>query len=417
MAMLDSQPVFESRLIAAGLDPVLVGRLVTAGLKTLAQLAFLTSCQPGQGDDKDLMTELSKLLGYNDTDNVMPGPVASTLRRVWYEAYSVAIAEVKMRVERTDESGPKKLPLPERESRRLAQQAKLVGLCLTGHLEPSHSLIDAIFSMKEEEVLKYIDPVSCTNREQELQGTKKEAFVKLEPGGLLKAVTREVKVQADLSSEHRIRAALQRRSLSLDQLDLLDYMESEKYHDFLFSLLVLPVPSSHLSITSSDLLAIDKMVWQQMALTCRSGISRRPDGSLPLHTALKEALDHPMVRCMMQPLPRPHGGTQQAPWKQQEQQRDFPYQRQPSKGKSGGKGKSYGKGGKGKGGKSGKGRNMPPGLHGGHRNTSDGQAICFNFNLAGCPKAKSGGHCDKGLHVCCLCDSPDHTFASCPRKA
>ena len=419
MSMLDSLPVFESRLQSAGLEDVHIRGLVSAKIDSLAKLAFMTSCQPGVGDDKELLDAIGAILKFSSGDP-MPATVSASIRRVWYEAHSVAMAEMKQRVERGEDSMPKKLPLPERETRRKDQQTRLgPGISIEGPLEPSNSLIDFIFTMREDETVKFIDPVICTSRESEVSGTKKETFVKMEPSGSLKAVHREHTVTADISTEYKLRLALQRRSLALDQLDLLDYTASENYHAFLFSLLSQPAPESHHAVTVQQVLNIDKQVWVQMALTCRTGISRKISGVSPMAEALKAALEHPMVKCLMQPLPKAggfrsekggggHHDDRQAPL------RDMPYHYKGKKGE--GKGSKGKKGGKNDSRPSRDYRGMPRGLQGGHRRTSSGKSICFSYNLQGCPKAKPGSSCEKGMHVCAGCDSPDHTFANCTKK-
>jgi len=349
MAMLDSQPVFEARLAAAGLEAAHIAELVSAKIDSLAKLAFMTNCQPGVGDDKELLDTLSKILKYDPSSNPMPAAVSASIRRVWYEAHSVAMAEMRQKVERSEESLPKKLPLPERESRRLDQQSRLgPGIEIEGILEPSNSLIDFVFTMREDETVRYVDPLICTARESEISGVKKETFVKLESTGSLKAVQREHLVSADIGSEFKLRTALQRRSLALDQLDLVDYTTSERYHSFLFSLLSQATPESHHPLTVQQLLNIDKQVWTQMALACRSGVSRKVNGVSPMVVALRQAQDHPMVKCLMQPLPRVAGRRfDKGGGKQEDGQapiREAPYWSKAGKGKKGGGKKGSGKG-------------------------------------------------------------------------
>jgi hypothetical protein len=37
--------------------------------------------------------------------------------------------------------------------------------------------------------------------------------------------------------------------------------------------------------------------------------------------------------------------------------------------------------------------------------------------LNNCQLAKPGQACFKGIHVCCGCESPDHSFTDCPNKS
>jgi hypothetical protein len=263
--------------------------------------------------------------------------------------------------------------------------------------------------MKEDEILKWICPSTCISREQELRGSKKESFVKLDVAGKLSSVTKDIVQEADMSSEFRVRQALTRRSLGLDQMQLLDFKDSEAYHDYLFTLVTTEVPNTHSPVTMNQILLADKHIWMHMAARCRSGISVRPDGSLPMKAALAEALRDPIVQASLQPLPKQRGGRDSESSGSREQwPRATPYS---DKGKDKGKGKK-GKKGRGKG----KISHVPAGLQGGFNKTSSGAPICFNYNLAGCPGASPGGKCPKGSHVCCKCESADHTFQTCPKK-
>ena len=64
-----------------------------------------------------------------------------------------------------------------------------------------------------------------------------------------------------------------------------------------------------------------------------------------------------------------------------------------------GKGVAKGKG-KGKVAKAKRGM-MPRGLIGMDARTDDDEPICFDYNLAGCTRARPGETCHKAKHVCC----------------
>ena len=53
---------------------------------------------------------------------------------------------------------------------------------------------------------------------------------------------------------------------------------------------------------------------------------------------------------------------------------------------------------------------LPKALAGGNA-VYNGQPICFSFNLKGC--SHKGSQCDKGVHRCMKCMSPDHGMGSC----
>jgi len=419
--MLDSVHVFKSRAQSVGLPDNIIASLEAGRVDTLSKLAYISSNQPGCTDDSDFVKTVSTLAGYNMTDNLMPAGLLACFRRLWFESHAVSLAEIKSRIERGDDTPLKKLPLPEREARRKAQQSALTGIRIEKHLEPSHALVDLLFTMKEEEILRYVEPAQCTCRESELQGVKVDNFLKLDQSGKLQKIQKENPVEADVSTEFRMRLALQRRSLALDQLQLMSYERSEAYHDYLFSLLLQSPPEGFSAVTMKQLLTADRQVWLYAAGSCREGISIRPSGEKPLELAFDRALNDPIVRATLQPLPRgrpQHLVNDSFP----PRPRLAPYndQRSYQKGESKGKGKrnSQYKGeskGSSKGKFRGSGR-VPQVLQGGKAITSSGQYICFGYNLQGCPDATPGKSCQKGKHVCCKCESSEHTFQTCPQK-
>jgi hypothetical protein len=415
--MLDSKPVFLSRLESSGLEEDAVQRLIAGGLDTLAKLAYLAPVSPSSGDDRALMEALKAVMQYDEA-TPMPVMVQSCLRRIWFESHATAISEVKTRLERGDESQPRKLPLPEREDRRQKQQKKISGFKIEGVHEPSNSLIDLVHTMREDQQLKYISPEQCTHRTAELGGVKKEVFMQSDSGGRLKQVNREIPPEADVSNSYKLRLALLRRSLALDQMGLAEFDKFESYVEYLFEQLMQEPPAGYAPFSVPQLIAADKMIWQYMSTHCRSGITQRADGSYPIHEELDAALRSPLILAALQPLPR----SKEANWKRHD---TSPYDRKGGKGSAssqpfksnfsdypykGGKGNKGG--GKGKKGLGKKNFRMPVPLDGGHAVTKDGARICFGFNLGQC----TDKNCRRGSHVCCLCEAADHAFNSCPKK-
>ena len=411
MTMLDSKPVFLARIRSAGLSEDAQDRIVRGGVDTLAKLAFLATVSPASGDDSNLFTELSQLMGY-DEHAPMDSVTKSILRRIWFESHATAIAEVKNKVERSDDAAPRKLPLPEREERRQKQQLKLSGVKVEGVHEPSYSLIDMIHTMREDEQVRYISPEQCTHREAELGGTKKEMFLQAEAGGRLKQVNREVALEADISTVYKLRLCLQRRSLALDQMDLMSYQFCEDYHEHLFDLMQQVVPPGYAPLSVNQILNADKMIWTYMSSHCRTGISRRPDGSLPMEVQLTAALKSPIISSALQPLPKLGGNKPDQGGKggkgYERRQEYLPYPPKGTKGKKGSKGTGKGKY---------KGTGQPESVIGTMSTTSKGQRICYGFNLSGCSKHAKNGGCPRGQHVCCGCESPDHGYSACPKRS
>jgi hypothetical protein len=319
-AMMESEAVFKSRCEAVGLSVATITALETAQLTTMAKLAFVVGVQPGSQDDKEFQEVMKQVL------SVDPVPVGtlSSLRRLWFEANAMAINEVKSRYEKTEDSVPKKLPLPEREHRRVHQQTALAGLKIEGNLEPAHSLVDMAMNIKEEDIIRYICPTTCISREQEVKGLKKETLIKADAQGQLRSITKDNSPSADISSEYRLRLALQRRSLALDQMNLIPYQKMEDYHNYLYDLLLRSVPSTHRNITVTQLLEADKHVWSRMAEYCRSGLKVTASGTYPMESALDRAMLDPITTSLLQPLPA--GGSYQSLKEHNTDYRQAPWQ-------------------------------------------------------------------------------------------
>ena len=66
---------------------------------------------PSQADDTAFINDVVvPVLGRDDH------PKKAILRRVYYEAYTLAAADMKRKVERTEDDAPRKLPAAERAS-------------------------------------------------------------------------------------------------------------------------------------------------------------------------------------------------------------------------------------------------------------------------------------------------------------
>ena len=286
-----------------GVSPAHVADLVAQDIDTLAKLAYSAGVQPGGGDEAPFLKVIATAWKVEDPNAIPLGQLAA-IRRCWYEAHTVAIAEIRDRVQRTEGSEPARIPVPERESRLREQQQRLAGVEITSQLEPSHQLVDFCNQLRTDEQLRYICPSKCTSREQEIKGVRSESFLKQQTDGSIKVVAREDSLSADLAGEFKVRLALQRRSLAMDVVKIAVYSEMESYHSHLFNLHLADVPDSHEKIGLQQILQADKMVFARMTEHTRAGISQKPDGSYPIHNALKLAMIDPIVIACLQPLPK-----------------------------------------------------------------------------------------------------------------
>ncbi len=168
------------------------------------------------------------------------GPRAPSIRRLFYESYMMAVADLKRRwrPRATRCLGGFQL---QRAARLVNQQARLLGLVLEEDLECSNALIDKGMQMVEDDLLSYISWEQCTSRAQELVHTKAIKEYRTDGGGFLRAVSSKAESAANTSSDSRLQVALQRRGLMCDQCELMSYANHEKIASFL-SLAYMRIP-------------------------------------------------------------------------------------------------------------------------------------------------------------------------------
>ena len=106
----DSKPAFEERVREFGLEAALPA-FRTHHWDSFGALAFASSYVPGVGDDAVFVRDVvTSILGRHEH------PSRHILRRPYYEAYTLAAADLKARQERCgDDAAPRQLPLAERQ--------------------------------------------------------------------------------------------------------------------------------------------------------------------------------------------------------------------------------------------------------------------------------------------------------------
>ena len=179
---------------------------------------------------------------------------------------------MQMRVERKDDSAPRKLANAERSARYDDQRKCLSGIDMTGELEPSNALIDLVYNMAEEDQLKYVRWEECTKRDQELMGIKVDPVWKPDSSGLIRETKVSEALKADTNTDLKLRLALQRRSLSFDQARLVDYNVFEKWTHTMMDAFCSPPPEGHLRVTVEQLHRADLQLFKVMMRETRSGI-------------------------------------------------------------------------------------------------------------------------------------------------
>lgn len=387
-SIIDSAAQYESQLKDAGLGARLIEDLKTHGVRTLAQLAFSVG-QPGQ----PILDNSVEQLVQNAAGRPPTLQESACIKRAAFEAQTFLTATLRMSVDRSEESLPRKIPFAERQTRMEALRNALAGISVTGEHEPAHSLLDRACAICETNTLKHLDLASCVSRTLEAQGTTKNRELTLERGSLVMKNNDE-KLQSATDSEIKVHYAMVRRGLTMQFAKLMSYAQHTLWETFLFEALRRDPPPGYGRPTLAQLLQCDRAAFSRLASTVNS-VRQREDGSYPLGIALLELRSDPLIALHLAPLPR----TSQQPSQNvtsANQWRSSPY------GSSGSAPKGKGGGSKGKG-KGKPGPPVPQELRGKWHKTSAGEPICFGYSCkSGCPDkgVKPGGRCSKGFHIC-----------------
>lgn len=409
---LDSEAVFNERLVALGLQEH-YEKFQKLGWKTYGSLAFATSFVPGQAEDERFLKDIVEA-GLGDNDH----PHKGALRRLFFESYTLAAADLKRKVEVTTDDAPRKVPAAERQERRDRVDSRLVGIELQGELDVSNRLLDLAVGIYEDNTLRYVAWQDCTKREMELNGLKKDSYWAADSQGIIKEKVHTKADPADLSSDLKVAYALRRRGLAFEMADIMSYEVHEKLvNQLLAAFMKDPLPG-YARVGVNQLVRADQEAFKQLANLTTSGIKRDGARKRPCDEGLIKVLDDPDFRQALANLPgraenkrksdNSDSGDEKAKKRKTKAQRlsnlrsrlenvKTQYAALMDQLSSGSPGPQAPPKGKGKG----KSIRMPADLIGKHSTTSDGRRICFGYNLpGGCSAAAAGKECSKGHHVC-----------------
>ena len=436
MTLVESAAAFAARCKAFSIADVAIAALTTSRLGTFGEFAFIVPFVSGQPDDNLLKDALTLALGGEPDVLTMP-----RYRRLLFESHAMVLSDTKSKVERTEESLPKKLPMPERTQRHEAQVKRLSpGISIVDWNEPSFALLDAVQQQYEDAQLRYIAIEACTCRVQEMAGVKKEQTALSDRSGFLKIGEKDADIRIDCGQDmFRIRQALLRRSLAYDQAAIISFPTMDLWHNYLFENLQREAPPGHRKVSLAQVLLADRQIFTRMAELCRHGLAADSSGIPPADAAMTRLMHDVRITAFLLPLlggggAQGSGGHDLAPGKLKPKRSDFgswkefkaasprpkqmasPYSApQPRGSKGSGKGS-------GKGGKAGKGKGKstrPQGLEG-TWTTSNSVRMCDGYNLGNCPEnatTAAGSSCSQGLHVCCkaFCGG-NHPYHQCTQR-
>ena len=137
----------------------LLTAFTNANLKTYGSLAFVCPYQPGQTDETPLFDAVETLIGrrVNPAEKI-------PIRRLFFEAHTLALADLKTRFEKDDTSEPSQIPLPERIARLEQQRTRLQGVHFSSETEPAHKLVDLVFQMCQDQQVTCVGTMGKTHQ-------------------------------------------------------------------------------------------------------------------------------------------------------------------------------------------------------------------------------------------------------------
>ena len=224
------------------------------------------------------------------------------VRRLFFEAYTLAAADLRSRVDRREDDAPRKLALPERSQRNRDQALRLAGVTMDGEREVSHALVDVVVQLSEDNQLRYIRWEKCTKRDAELMGVKADPVWKPDASGLIRESKVSEVLSADTSTDLLLRNALQRRSLAFDNCRLVAYSVFERWTDILLDAYLSPAIGGHQRVSIEQLHRADLQLFKLAMHETKDGVRMRSDGTFPVEEAIKAGMVAPEVRLCLQPL-------------------------------------------------------------------------------------------------------------------
>ena len=397
--LLESSEALRTRGLEVNLTPGEIDALIGNGITSMAKLAF-AAAPPGTVPTDDQINAL-----FGTTIALSFGSLAAAKRLV-FESQTLIVADMKSRVDKREDASTATMAPAERESRINAQRKRLGGLRLKGDEENAFANYDLVLQMMERDSLIYLAPERFQTRRFELQHKKQAKEIAIDDN-VLTLKDRKQDFTCSTRTELETMQALRRRALAFDLVGLCDYNVANQYNSELIQHLQETAPPGYSEISVAQVLRADRAAFLHLAERLPS-LKKRADGSKPFQEMLQSVLAHPTVSFHLLPLARgsdkASAAQNTAPKKPRGKKRpapelsntmaspSAPRARSPSGAK--GKGKSAGK-------RRGRGPNVPKPLINKSLETSQGQRICWAYNLSnGCKNAMPGQSCNRGVHVC-----------------
>ena len=389
---LDSRVAFQQRAVQCGVPQAGVDELETNRITTFAQFAFCCAYHPGAQDDTPLLVALEGYLGARPQ-----GAAAATYRRLFFKSHALALQDLKNRMERTESSEAKILPLSEKVERIRRLKDRLQGILITQALEPSHALIDKVVQQYEENSLRFIELHSCTSREQEILAEKADPQLTFDASGNIKVTKKQQVTECSLTGDLRLRQAFQRRALAYELAGIATFNKMEYWANMLFERMQADPPVGYRHVSADQIIRADRALWLKIAEETRAQVATTVDGVKPVDAAIDKWSIHPEVQFHFLPLPSGAASTSTSSASKPESRPAKPSPLKPHQNPAFEKTKGKGKGKSGF--KSAHKIEVPPDCEIKWGNSH--KPICMKFNIGTCKaNIRAGKRCQYGYHVC-----------------
>ncbi|CAJ1374802.1 unnamed protein product [Effrenium voratum] len=142
--------------------------------------------------------------------------------------------------------------------------------------------------MCETGILVYVKPELCCSRAQETQTMKRDSAISTDASGLLKISPKAQDPRCEASTELKLRAALQRRSLAMDLAGIAEFTVVEAWVQFLFTHVAREQPHGFNKVTAlQQLVECDKQMFTLAAHRTMGCLQRGPADPKPLDEAIQ----------------------------------------------------------------------------------------------------------------------------------
>ena len=325
----------------------------------------------------------------NDALGAAPDAASmSRYRRLFFEAHALSLEDLKSRVDRSESSEARVIPLPEKLDRIRLQKDRLVGISFTPAVEPSHSLIDRACQQLEDNVVTYIDLSKCSSRQDETLHAKTDTTLTLDQSGGLRLTKRQKLDSINLTGEHRLRQAFVRRSQAYDLANIGTFAVLDKWTQKLFERMNEPPLANYKFVSVEQVMNADKALWVKVSDSTRGRLNTSTGTRKIFDVEFEKFCEHPEVLQHLMPL-------QQSSSARGSGHHDDPFLSHQDVKHGGGKGNK----GKGKV----KGKTKGPGIPvpDDCEIFVDNKQLCKKWQVGRCSaKVKAGKRCMIGWHLC-----------------